>query len=676
MLHDSPSAELRTADEALHAIDDLLQEVARLSKSEMTPHEFHTELLDRAVAALAAVGGVVWIRDAQGGIQADCQVHLGATRFADVPGDEQRHRELLNLILRTETPRVVPPYSAADGDGSGANPTEFVLLLSPLIVDHIPFGVIEVVQRPGTTLAAQQGYLRFLSALNELAADFHRQRQLRELREHASLWGQFEQFTERIHAQLDVPATAYTLANEGRTLLATDRVSVGVVRGKKVRLLAVSGVDRLDRRSNLVSRLERLATAVVRTGETFWHVDDESEPADILPPQLDEPLNQYLAESRSRFLAVVPLFDADTVSKTERRRVIGVLVIERFDADYASGLLRQRVGVVSRHGELALRHALAHHNVALRPVLRVLNSVLWIVLPRQLPKTLFALIVLSAGMAALVLVPADFDIEGRGELQPVRRREVFAGSDGVINEVRVEYGDRVAAGDVLVRLRKSQLDFEFSRVLGEMQTARKRLTSIQASRLATIAEGNDARKGYNQLTAEEEELKELLASLEKQYAILKSQQEELTVRSPLDGSVLTWKIVQLLESRPVQRGQGLLTVADLNGPWVLEMHVPDDQVGHVLAAQHDGSSTLDVSFVLATDPALTHHGRIENVAMSVETDEKNGPEALVTVSIDPKAIPGLRPGASVVPKIHCGRRSLGYVWLHRLWETIQKRLLF
>jgi hypothetical protein len=34
----------------------------------------------------------------------------------------------------------------------------------------------------------------------------------------------------------------------------------------------------------------------------------------------------------------------------------------------------------------------------------------------------------------------------------------------------------------------------------------------------------------------------------------------------------------------------------------------------------------------------------------------------------------LRPGATVVARVHCGRRSLAYVWLHEFWEAVRLRL--
>src|SRR6185369_14750317 len=95
------------------------------------------------------------------------------------------------------------------------------------------------------------------------------------------------------------------------------------------------------------------------------------------------------------------------------------------------------------------------------------------------------------------------------------------------------------------------------------------------------------REKYNRLSADEEELKELLTNLAQQQGVLRIQQEELQAKSPLDGQVITWNVRELLEARPVQRGQSLLAVADLAGPWVLEIEVPDDHISHILAARQE-----------------------------------------------------------------------------------------
>jgi len=227
-----------------------------------------------------------------------------------------------------------------------------------------------------------------------------------------------------------------------------------------------------------------------------------------------------------------------------------------------------------------------------------------------------------------------------------------------------------------VLMTRSQLDFEWSRVLGELATARKRLATVQASRLDLSPQTAADREKYNQLTAEEEEVQELLKGLEQQHEVLKAQREELVVKSPLTGQVVTWNVRQTLEARPVQRGQVLLQVADLAGPWVLDVEVPDERIGHVLRAQSALRPDLDVWFMLATEPGALYHGSIEKVALSTDVRPPEKANVTVTVKIEETRLPRLRPGATAVSQIGCGRRSLGFVWFHRVWEIFLKKVMF
>ena len=59
-----------------------------------------------------------------------------------------------------------------------------------------------------------------------------------------------------------------------------------------------------------------------------------------------------------------------------------------------------------------------------------------------------------------------------------------------------------------------------------------------------------------------------------------------------------------------------------------------------------------------------------------EKDEGNVVEITVAINkqdIDPA---NLREGAAVTGKVHCGRRSLGYVWFHDLFAFIQAKVFF
>lgn len=663
-------AEAASTPSTWQHLDDLVEEIAGLAQSDLAPREFWRRLLDRAVRALAAAGGAVWLRGAAETLSLECQINLAQAPWGRPSPEQHGHRQLIAHVRDSGLAISLPPHSGSPGHADGDNPSAFLLLLSPVVADGQTLAVVEILKQPGDFPAAPDGYLRFLSAACELAADYCRQQQLRALRASAAHWERLENFAQAVHGGLDLRHVAHAIANDGRQVLGCDRLSVAVLHGRKARLAAVSGVDAIDRRAAGVRRLEQLIAAVLATSEPLVHPEDSA----LLPPQIESALEAYLDQSQARRLTVLPLS-----GRADEGAVVGALVVEDFSGA-ADETARQQLPAVASHGATALANALEYGSVPLVNIWRGLGLARWLVRRRQLPKTLLAVAGIAAAAAALVLVPVDFTVEGRGELLPKDRREVFAPSDGVVDEVHVAQGTSVAAGGILVVMRKPQLEFERTRVMGEMQTARKRLESLKATRLGSAAGGGtaagEAREQYLQRTAEEEETKELLKSLEEQLDVLKRESEELTVRSPIAGQVLTWDVAQTLSSRPVRRGQLLVSIGDIAGPWELELRVADDRIGHVFAAQQEAGADLAVTFLLATDPDHQYEARIADVGMTTVTDEADGPQVLVTAHVDREAIPRLRPGASVVAKIRCGRRSLGYVWLHDIWDTIRTRVLF
>jgi hypothetical protein len=220
------------------------------------------------------------------------------------------------------------------------------------------------------------------------------------------------------------------------------------------------------------------------------------------------------------------------------------------------------------------------------------------------------------------------------------------------------------------------LDLEFKRVWGELQTSEKQLVAVQTEQLQNRHEDDVQRKRATELTAQEEELREIQTSLQSQYAILRQQQAELEVRSPIAGEPLTWSIERLLAGRPVTRGQVLLTMADLGGPWRLELRIPDRRMLAVLGAQRNSPQPLDVSFTLATDPGHALSGKLDRVGQRAELTENEGAVVLATVAVDGEQIPERVPGAGVVAHVNCGRRPIGYVLLHDLIDAVRAWMFY
>lgn len=674
----------QATDKAWEEIRQLVDEVARLSQTATTPHDFYAGLLDRVVAALAGIGGAVWINQPNGVPEVDYQLALDQVGL-NVDAAKQVHRQLLVAVMQKREAIFVPPHAGLSEDGPKLNPSEYLLLLAPLIVEDQVLGVVEVFKRPTGLPSARKGYLRFLTQMCILAGEFHKNHQLRILKQRQTVWGEFENFTRAVHASLSDRQTCYILANEGRRFIDADRVSTAITRGRKSRVEAISGQDVLNRRSNTVRLLDRLTTTVIRTGEAFWYTEDTKD----LPPQIERAVHEYVDESHAKSLAILPLFRPVPV-KTEAQastapppkpEIIGALVVEQFDHGDFDDSRKQRILSVCEHASTALHNSLQHSRIFLLPLWKFLGKASWLFSTRTLPKTVLVLAALAGIVYGMVFVQYDFALEGKGTLEPELRQDVFAPLDADVKDVLVDHNSKVKEGAKLVQLDSRDLRIRLDEVRGKLLTSIAELGSVQRRRQTTATTPAEQQQ-RQELAAREKELEVSIQSLRKQEELLVSQEKELEVKSPLTGTVLTWNVKSQLMARPVQRGQVLLTVAkvdETDQKWVLEVLMPEDRMGHILEAQAKlpEGEKLNADFILATDPGKTHRGTVREMAMSAVMQEEHGNSVKLTVDFDRAQLPAsLRPGAEVTVKVQCGRKAFGYVWFHDVIEFVQSRILF
>jgi multidrug efflux pump subunit AcrA (membrane-fusion protein) len=273
--------------------------------------------------------------------------------------------------------------------------------------------------------------------------------------------------------------------------------------------------------------------------------------------------------------------------------------------------------------------------------------------------------------------PADFQLICKGSLEPIERREVFAGVDGLVDEVYVKHDDMVHAGQLLVRLHNTELGMKLADVAGQLATATERIRSLERALLEenhklTVEE-------RNRLSGELAEAKEKAKSAGRQKELITEKLKELEIRSPMNGKVLTWDLYQRLRDRPLTRGQNLMRIADLSKDWQLELRMPEDRIGHVVNAQRNlgYGDALPVSYILATAPGTAHKGTIKEVQRIAEVKGDEGSTVLIKVQIRKEDLPeGIMSGTQISAKVYCGRRSIGYVWFHDLVAFIQSRVLF
>lgn len=670
----------QAVEDTKQQIRGLVNEIAALSRQELDPAIFYGEFLQRVITALAAVGGAIWIKgENSSGLELKYQINLKHSFPNDESGEDlQRHARLLHRVVRSGEELLVPPHSGAPGDEEAGNPTAYLLVLAPIQDDQQTAGVVEIFQRPSSGPASQRGYLRFLNQMCEHVGDYLKGRRLRQLTDWQSLFTQVDRFSRLVHEGLDPKTTAYTIANEGRRLIGCDRVSVGIRRGNKCKIEAVSGQDTMDMRANAVTLLGKLATAVTRSGEPLWYTGSTHD----LPPQIEDAIQNYVDETHTKSVSVLPLRrpTEDIDEKEDAKRsdivegeVIAALIVEQIEDNRPPEEFAQGVELVSEHSARALSNSLEHNDLFLMPVWREIGKLKWILHARTLPKTIAAMAALIAAVLFLCLWQAKFEMVANGRIWPEDRRDVFVVEDGMVTEVKVKHGDTVVKDQPLVVLRNPDLQTEITRTQGMMETASESLLSAFKSRqkIRNPVERQQVAGEINKLNVEIESYKAQLKQLE-------DRNNHLVLKSPISGTVVTFRVADLLENRPLQRGEVPLTVVNPDSPWELDLYMVETKMGHVRTHKPDGD-TYQMRYILQSDPRNQHDGTVElsDIQNIAELTEEHGNAIRLIGKVGDQAdLVGALPGTEVKAKLSCGRKSIGYKWFHQLVEWIQANLLF
>lgn len=639
----SPATGAQFRAQLERCIDDL----AELARGDLPAGQFFSEVLRKSLQPGGATRVVLWRKSLEGGWESAGAIPESDPADVSTIADRQT---LLNEVAAETQPRVIPAASE-------------VLILSPLRHAGDTVGILETVHPlPGGGNLSASIY-QFLAAMCEITADYLSQQELQQLRRAKVLWQQFDHFQQRLGHAPDLSHACAVIANDGRLIVTCDRITVLVRQGRHYRVAAITGIDRPDPRAGGVRSLETLAA--VAGEQACWSPSETAS-----DPLRADALERYRRETGVISLGLIPL----TFAREKNPAAGGpdvIVVFESFHPDARWSEYRSRAETLVQRSMFSLRSAIELTEIPGLGFLRQLQK-----LPRVLRRRSVLLVVptVIAIVVALIAVPVEFTVTGHGELWPDGRRDVFATTSGIVDQILVEHGSEVSVNQPLILLRDPDLEQDIPKIQGEIATKTERLRGIQIARLT--GQGSPDAAKVRQLTSEEEELKESLKSLELQQRLIEERQQELTLRSPIAGRVLTWDVDQQLSGRPVERGQALMAIGETNGDWVLEIQVVDKDAGHMLRAQSERGADLDVEFQLASEPGQIHHGKIRDVALVSESDDRTGSHVKVTVAFDARQIEQLRPGTTAVPRIRCGKKSLGYYWLHDLIDAVWIRLMF
>jgi multidrug resistance efflux pump len=285
---------------------------------------------------------------------------------------------------------------------------------------------------------------------------------------------------------------------------------------------------------------------------------------------------------------------------------------------------------------------------------------------------------LTLGLIAMCIVPIEFKLKGNGELKPKVERNVYAHANGNVEEVLVGHAAIVKAGDPLVIMKDDDLSKEIKNL--EDQSAQARVSLSNAQILLNEGRLDDAET--NRATQEVTNAKSKLNELASQLELNRQKEAKLVRTSPIDGVVTTWDVERVLNRRPVVMGQVLMTIADKQKDWEVEVLLPEKRMRYLDYAfsQEKEKDYLPVDFIMMNDSSVAHTGKlyITGVSARAELHPEDGPVVKLRCIPDEESMKKLSrdPGARVIAKVRAGRRSAAFVWFHEVVEWVRAYLLF
>ena len=271
--------------------------------------------------------------------------------------------------------------------------------------------------------------------------------------------------------------------------------------------------------------------------------------------------------------------------------------------------------------------------------------------------------------------PYPLTIEADGVLEPAVLQTVFANLDGYVEELLVDDGQTVIAGQQLVRLQSPDLELRIEELSGELRTIREKRKALQIAGNQLDPDAPDLILSQNRIAAEVKQIDTQENNLQQQLKMLDAERDKATIVAPIAGVIVAKNLKQQITARPLRRGDALFRIVDLAGPWHLRIQVADRDSGYVLANQH-ANELKALQFVIDSIPGEQFPAQVDWIANTVQNQYGTGCYVEMRAQIDDAIKPRTHMGASVRAYSRCGDQPLWFVWCRPLIESIQRRFWF
>lgn len=474
--------------------------------------------------------------------------------------------------------------------------------------------------------------LRVLHDLTALVAGYESRRRLADLQVEQARFGAVLELMLALRHERKFRAAVLRVCNETAGKYNCDRVSLAWRKGEYLRLEGLSHAERFEKKMEAVRQIE---TAM----EEALDQDEEI----VLPadPAADYVYREHEALARAQgapAIVSLPLRHADepvAVLCCERSRAFTSAELGhlRLLCDQLAPLLhdlRQRDRWFGARGFSALREAGER-----------------LCLPRH---TLPKLIGLGAAAALLLLftLPVPFRVRSSFEIRPEQAAFLPAPYESFLGEVLVRPGDKVQAGQILLRLDTHDLRLEEVGALADLERYQRERDRARADNELSV---------FRIAAAQADQA-------EARLRLIRLRLEQAEITAPFDGVLIEGDLRERIGA-PLRQGDSLLRLARLDALYV-QLDIDQRDVQEL-------SENAVVLLAVSGRPDERVRARLSLIEPRAAAKEGRSVFA-ARARIDGAAPDWMRPGMSGVCRIEAGRRSPAWILGRRTVDFLRLNL--
>ena len=439
-----------------------------------------------------------------------------------------------------------------------------------------------------------------------------------------------------INRQKRFISTAMALCNEATSHWQCERVSIGFLKGRYVRLKAMSHTEHFSRKMKIVQDIESaMEECLDQDCEVLY-------PASQGATYISRAAGELSKNHGPLAVLSIPFrWDGE---------VRAVLTLER---EASKPFTLDEIEVIRLACELCTARLweLYEHDrwIGGKAIAKIRNGLALLIGPRYTWAKILVILI-SALVLFLIFAKGQFRAEAPFTLEATYQQVVCASFDGYIKSVNVEVGDTVKANEtILAELDTAELRLQLAAAKAEQAGYLKQFAG--AMRDGKTAEAQIAQANSDKTQAQIDLLNYLI--------------EQGKVISPISGAVVKGDLKRQIGA-PVKTGDVLFEVTPLESLRA-ELLVPEDQIFDIAVEQEGYLATVSY-------PGQRIKFTVERInPMAEVVNDRNIFKVRVRLL---ETQPWMRPGMEGVAKISVGKRRYIWIWTRRIVNWLRMKMWF